>query len=108
MKDLLREWRDVTKGEYPEFVHLIPDPDKLALSKLNEDGVMTDTCAMAQKENRILAQSVNGHSVYCHHHTVCHCNLNHLKNGVSAVRVTGSKSAPFFTVFYRWRFCRFS
>ena len=68
MKDLLREWRDVTKGEYPEFVHLIPDPDQLSLSKLNGGGVMTDTCATAQKENRILVKLVNGHSLYCLHH----------------------------------------
>ena len=68
MKDLLREWRDVTEKEYPEFVHLIPDPNELSLSKLNGGGVMTDTCATVQKENRILAQSGNGHSLYCHHH----------------------------------------
>jgi len=48
MKDLLQEWRDVTKEEYPEFVHLIPDPDELTLTKLNGGGVMTDTCATAQ------------------------------------------------------------
>ena len=29
---------------------------------------MTDTCATAQKENRMLAQLVNGHSLYYHHH----------------------------------------
>ena len=68
MKDLLREWWDITKEEYPEFVYLIPDPDELSLSKLNGGGAMTDTCATAQKENRMLAQLVNGHSLYCHYH----------------------------------------
>ena len=49
MKELLKEWREITKEEYPEFVHLIPDPDELTLNKLDSGGIMTDTCNPAQK-----------------------------------------------------------
>ena len=37
-----------------------------------------------------------------------HYNSNYPKNGLSEIRVTGSKSAPFFILFYRWRYRRFS
>ena len=29
---------------------------------------MTDTCKSAHKTNRLLAQIVDGHSLFCHHH----------------------------------------
>ena len=111
MKVILQEWRDVTKEEYPEFVHLIPDPDELTLTKLNGGGVMTDTCSTAQKENRILVKLVNGHSLYCHHHirnVWITAMLNSLGDFVSAViKDNLDEIAPEFRVSARFEtMCR--
>ena len=70
MKEMLTKWRAVTEREYPEFVDLIPHPDQIDLSKLENGGVMTDTCNSAQKANRLLAATIDGivHSMFCHNH----------------------------------------
>jgi len=31
-------WREVAKREFPELVHLIPDPKEIHIDKLKDDG----------------------------------------------------------------------
>ena len=57
---MLELWRSVTEQEYPQYVHLIPQPDEIDLPNIDNGGVMTDTCNSAQKANRLIADSVNG------------------------------------------------
>ena len=38
------------------------------MQKLKCGAVMTDTCKSTHKTNRLLAQIVDGHSLFCHHH----------------------------------------
>ena len=57
---MLASWRSVTEQEYPQYFHLIPHPDEIYLSKIDNGGVMTDTCNSAQKANWLIASSVNG------------------------------------------------
>ena len=40
------------------------------LANIESGGVMTDTCNSAQKENRLIAASINGvvHPMFCHNH----------------------------------------
>ena len=48
---------------------MIPDPEEaMSMQKLKGGAVMTDTCKSAHKTNRLLAQIVDGHSLFCHHH----------------------------------------
>ena len=69
MKAILVIWREITHEEYREFVHIIPDPEEaMSMQKLKGGAVMTDTCKSAHKTNRLLAQIVDGHSLFCHHH----------------------------------------
>ena len=79
MKLFLERWRDVTKREFPELVELIPHPDKLDMNKLEGGLSMTDTCATARKNNRLLCNSVDGvvYELYCHNHlhNVCMKNV---------------------------------
>ena len=66
MKQMLAAWRSVTEQKYPHYVHLIPHPDEIDLAKIENDGVMADTCNSAQKANRLISYSVNGivHSMF--------------------------------------------
>ena len=41
--------------------------------------------------------------VEAHGLVVLHYNSNHLKNGLSEIRVTGFEHAPFSSLFFRWR-----
>ena len=69
MKAILVTWRDITHEEYQEFVHMIPDPEEaMSMQKLKVSLVMTDTFKIPHKTNRLLAQIVDGHSLFCHHH----------------------------------------
>ena len=69
MKAILFTWREITHEEYQEFVHMILDPEEaMSMQKLKGGAVMTDTCKSAHKTNCLLAQIVNGHSLFCHHH----------------------------------------
>ena len=69
MKTILFTWREITHEEYQEFVHMIPDPEEaMSMQKLKGGAVMTDTCKSAHKTNRLLAQIVDGHLLFCHHH----------------------------------------
>jgi hypothetical protein len=70
MKTFLKRWHDVTEREFPELVHLIPSPDEVDMNKLEGGSSMTDTCATAQKCNRLLCASVDGvvHELYCYNH----------------------------------------
>ena len=67
---MLVSWRIVTEKEYPQYVHLIPHPDEIDLSKIENSGVITDTCNSAQKANLLIDASVNGvvHSIFFHNH----------------------------------------
>ena len=48
---------------------MIPDPEEaMSMKKLKGGAVMTNTCKSAHKNNRFLAQIVDGHSLFCHHH----------------------------------------
>ena len=69
MKAILVTWREITHGEYQEFVHMITYPEEvMSMQKLKGGAVMTDTCKSAHKTNRLLAQIVDGHSLLCRHH----------------------------------------
>ena len=70
IKQMLASWRSVNEQEYTQYVHLIPHPDCIDLAKIDNGGVMTDTCNSAQKANRLIAASINGvvHSMFCHNH----------------------------------------
>ena len=48
---------------------MIPDPEEaMSMQKFKGGEVMTDTCKSTHKTNRLLAQIVDGHSLFCHHH----------------------------------------
>ena len=48
---------------------MIPDPEEeMSMQKLKGGAVMTNTCKSAHKTNRLLAQIVDGHSLFFHHH----------------------------------------
>ena len=69
MKAILVTWREITHEEYQEFVCMIPDTEEAMIMKiLKGDAVMTDTRKSAHKTNRLLAQIVDGHSLFCHNH----------------------------------------
>ena len=69
MKAILITWREITHEEYQEFVHVIPDPEEaISMQKLKGGAVMTDTCKSSHKNNLLLAQIVDRHSLFCHHH----------------------------------------
>ena len=70
MKQMLVLWSSVTEKENSQYVHLIPRLFRIDLSKIENGGVITDTCNSAQKENRLIAASINGvvHSMFCHNH----------------------------------------
>ena len=69
MKAILVTWREITHEEYQEFVHMIPDPEEaMSIQKLKGGAVMTDTCKNVHKTNRLLAQIVDGHPLFCRHH----------------------------------------
>ena len=69
MKAILFTWRDITHKEYQEFVHMIPDPEEaMSMQKLKGGLVMTDTCKSSHKTNYLLAQIVDGHSLFYHNH----------------------------------------
>ena len=69
MKAILVTWREITHEEYQECVHVIPDPEEaMSMKKLKGGALMTNTCKSAHKTNRFLAQIVDGHSLFCHHH----------------------------------------
>ena len=62
-------WREITHEEYQEFVHMIPDPEEaMSMQKLKGGAVMTETCKIGHKTKRLLAQIVDGHSLFCHHY----------------------------------------
>ena len=70
MKHILASWRSVNEKEHPHYIHLIPQPDEIDLSKIDNGGVMTDTCNSARKANWLIYAFVNGvvHSMFCHKH----------------------------------------
>ena len=70
MKQILTQRQEVTEYKYPEFVHLISHPDQIDLDKLEDSGVMTETCNPVQKMNYLLAACGNGetHLIFCHNH----------------------------------------
>ena len=69
MKVILSTWREINHEEYQEFVHMIPDPEEaMIMQKLKYGAMMTDTCKISHKTNRLLSQIVDGHSLFCHHH----------------------------------------
>ena len=48
---------------------MILDPEEaISMKRLKGGAVMTDTCKSADKTNRLLAQIVDEHSLFCHHH----------------------------------------
>ena len=51
MKHMLASCRSVTEQEHPQYVHLIPQPYEIDLAKIENGGVMIDTCNSEQKEN---------------------------------------------------------
>ena len=69
MKVILITWRENIHEEYQDFVHMIPDPEEAtSMQKLKGGAVMTETCKSTHKTNRLLAQIVDGHLLFCHHH----------------------------------------
>ena len=70
MKHMLASWHSVTEKEYPQYVHLIPYPYDIELSKIDNGGVMTDTCNTEEKANLLIDDPVNGvfHSMFCHNY----------------------------------------
>ena len=70
MKQLLTSWRSVTEQEYPQYVHIIPNPDYIELANIGNGDVMTDTWNSAQKANRLIDDSINGvvHSMFYYNH----------------------------------------
>ena len=66
----LASWHSVTEQKYPQYVHLISHPDDIDLSNIENGGVITDTCNLAQKANWLIADYFNGvvHSMFCHNH----------------------------------------
>ena len=61
-RDLLQNWRDVTRRLFPdnpELLDQLPDPIKLTLARLAAGGwLMTDTCNTAQKFRRLLREII--------------------------------------------------
>ena len=48
---------------------MIPDPEEaMSMQKLKGGAVMTDTCKSTHETNGLLAQIVDGHSLFYHHH----------------------------------------
>ena len=47
IKQMLASWRSVNEQEYTQYVHLIPHLDYIDLAKIDNGGVMTDTCKSA-------------------------------------------------------------
>ena len=70
MKHMLESWCSVTEKEYPQYVHLITHQDEIDLAKIENGGVMTDTCNSAQKANWLIAASINVvvRSMFWHNH----------------------------------------
>ena len=69
MKAILVTWREINHEEYQDFVHMIPDPEEaMIMQKLKGSAVMTNTYIISHKTNRLLAQIVDGHLLFCHHH----------------------------------------
>ena len=69
MKAILVTWREITHEEYQEFFQMIPDPEEaMSMQQLKGGAVMTGTCKIAHKTNRLIAQIIDGHSLLCHHH----------------------------------------
>ena len=71
---MLRCWRAVTEREYPDFVHILLQPDDIDLNKLENGGIMTNTCHSAQKTNKELSKKVQGNT----HNLLCHNNLRNV------------------------------
>ena len=82
MKAILVTWREINHEEYQEFVHMIPDPEEaMSMQKLKGGAVMTNTCKSAHKTNRLLAQIIDGHSLFCH----CHQRKFWVKNMLDVI-----------------------
>ena len=43
LKSFLIHWRAVTEREFPDLLHLLPDPEGVDLNKLDGGTAMTDT-----------------------------------------------------------------
>ena len=59
--DLLNEWRKVTKDMFPdmpELLHMIPRACDLAIAKLKDANVMTDTCNTAKLHRTMLLEAI--------------------------------------------------
>ena len=74
IKHMLASWNSVTEQEHPQYVQLIPHLDDIDLAKVENGGVMTDTCNSSQKANLLIDYSVNGviKSMFSHNHM---CNV---------------------------------
>jgi len=75
LKARLQALRDVLVREYPEkndLLVLVPTEDSIGMQeKLGDNGVVTgDTCATAQKTNRLLQVEIDGKTfiLHCTHH----------------------------------------
>ena len=84
MKQMLASWRSFNEQEYPQYVHLIPHPNDIDLSNIDNGGVMTDTWNSAQKANRLVSDSFNSviHSMFFHNH-LCNVWVNNVLDSLS-------------------------
>jgi hypothetical protein len=67
----LERLREVVERDHPTFVHNIPQPEGIDITKLGKDGlIMTDSCNAAQKARRLLKYKIGGnvHELDCFHH----------------------------------------
>ena len=62
--------------EFPNYIHSLPTPDEIDISKLGNGGaITTDTCNAAMKTRRILSKKIGGqvHEIDCMHYL---CNVH--------------------------------
>jgi len=70
MQNMLECWQEVTRREFTELLHLLPIKEDITLQKLENGGIITDTCNSAQLTNSLISEEVDGvtYNLLCHNH----------------------------------------